>query len=38
MVESMNISKIEEIEKEQKILNQRIPFKIKYPKDYLWQI
>ena len=38
MVESMDISKIEEIEKEQKVLNKRLPFKIKYPKDYLWQI
>lgn len=38
MVESMDISKIEEIEKDQKLLNERLPFKIKYPKDYLWQI
>lgn len=26
------------MENEQKILNQKIPFKVKYPKDYLWQI
>ena len=38
MVKNMEIDKIEEIEKEQKILNNQIPFKIKYPKDYLWQI
>ncbi|MBQ2916655.1 MAG: hypothetical protein IJE59_00495 [Clostridia bacterium] len=38
MISSMNIDKIEEIENEQKILNKNIPFKVKYPKDYLWQI
>ena len=38
MVTNMDIQKIEEIEEEQKILNKQIPFKIKYPKDYLWQI
>lgn len=38
MVSSMDIDKIEEIDNEQKILNDRISFKVKYPKDYLWQI
>ncbi len=38
MVKNLEINKIEEIEQEQKILNKQIPFKIKYPKDYLWQI
>lgn len=38
MVKNLEIDKIEEIEEEQKILNKQIPFKIKYPKDYLWQI
>ena len=38
MVGNINIDKINEIEEEQKILNQKIPFKVKYPKDYLWQI
>ncbi len=38
MVKNMEIDKIEEIEEEQKRLNNQIPFKIKYPKDYLWQI
>lgn len=38
MVKNLEIDKIEEIEQEQKILNKQISFKIKYPKDYLWQI
>ena len=38
MVSNINIDKIEEIGKEQEILNEKIPFKVKYPKDYLWQI
>lgn len=38
MVKNMETDKIEEIEEEQKVLNNQIPFKIKYPKDYLWQI
>ena len=38
MVANMDIQQIEELEEEQKILNKQIPFKIKYPKDYLWQI
>lgn len=38
MVSKMDIKQIEKIEKEQEILNKEIPFKIKYPKDYLWQI
>jgi len=38
MVSNMDIQKIEEIEEEQKVLNQKIPFKVKYPKDFLWQI
>ena len=38
MVTNMDIQNIEEIEEEQKLLNKQIPFKIKYPKDYLWQI
>ena len=38
MVESMETYKVEEIEKIQKQLNKDVPFKIKYPKDYLWQI
>jgi hypothetical protein len=38
MVKNLEADKIEEISEEQKILNKQVPFKIKYPKDYLWQI
>lgn len=38
MVSKMDIKQIEKIEKDQENLNKEIPFKIKYPKDYLWQI
>lgn len=38
MISNMNIDKIEEIDNEQKRLNEGIPFKVKYSKDYLWQI
>ena len=38
MVSNMDISKIEELENEQRNLNNEIPFKVKYPKDFLWQI
>lgn len=38
MVSKLDINQIEEIEEEQKLLNKKIPFSIKYSKDYLWQI
>jgi len=38
MLKNMNIEEIEKIEEEQKQLNKEIPFKVKYPKNYLWQI
>lgn len=38
MVSNMDVQKIEEIEQEQKVLAKKIPFKVKYPKDFLWQI
>lgn len=38
MVSKLDESKIEEIDYEQKQLNEKIPFKVKYSKDYLWQI
>ena len=38
MLSNMDIDKIEELEKEQICLNKEIPFKVKYQKDYLWQI
>ena len=38
MLSTMDKEKVEEIEKEQKELNKKIPFGVKYPKNYLWQI
>ena len=38
MVSNMDVQKIQEIEQEQKFLAEKIPFKVKYPKDFLWQI
>ena len=38
MIENLNKKEIEEIEKEQKELNKKIPFSVKYPRNYLWQI
>ena len=38
MISKMDKDRIKEIEKEQKNLNSKIPFKVKYQKDYLWQI
>lgn len=38
MLSNMNVSKIEEISKKQELLNKKIPFTVKYEKDYLWQI
>ncbi len=38
IMSNMNINEIEEIENEQKRLNEDVPFKVKYQKDYLWQI
>ena len=38
MIKNLNIDNIEEIEEEQKKLNKGIPFKVKYPGNYLWQI
>lgn len=38
MVSNMDVQKIQEIEQEQKVLSKKIPFKVKYPKDFLWQI
>jgi len=38
MVSNIDIQKIQEIEQEQKVLREKIPFKVKYQKDYLWQI
>ena len=38
MVEHINIEEIEKIDKEQKELNKKVPFKVKYNNNYLWQI
>ncbi len=38
MLKDMKIYDIEEVEKEQKELNKKIPFKVKFPGNYLWQI
>ena len=38
MFEHLNIKEIEQIEKEQKIFNTKVPFKVKYDNNYLWQI
>ena len=38
MVSKMNIEEIEQIDNEQLRLKENIPFKVKYKKDYLWQI
>ena len=38
LVTTMNIPRIEELAKEQEELNEKIPFEVKYPNNYMWQI
>ena len=38
MLKEVEIDEIEKIEKEQENLNKKIPFKVKYESNYLWQI
>ena len=38
MIQNMNIEEIKEIEEEQVKLRKKIPFKVKYKENYLWQI
>lgn len=38
MLKQFKINEVEEIEKEQANLNKKIPFKVKYENNYLWQI
>lgn len=38
MLKQFKIEDVEKIEKEQKNLNKKIPFKVKYESNYLWQI
>ena len=38
LVTTMNIPRVEEIAKEQEELNEKIPFEVKYPNNFIWQI
>ncbi len=38
MLKDVKIEEIEKIEAEQQALNKKIPFKVRYPGNYLWQI
>lgn len=38
MLKEVNIEDIEKIEAEQQIINKKIPFKVRYSGNYLWQI
>ena len=38
MLDKVQVEEIEKIDEEQMELNKKIPFKIKYPGNYLWQI
>ena len=38
MVSTINKDRMDEIEKEQKELNEKIPYEVKYPNNYIWQI
>ena len=38
LVETINEKRIEEIAKEQEELNEKIPYEVKYPNNYIWQI
>ena len=38
MLKEIKISDIEKIEQEQQQINKKIPFKVRYPGNYLWQI
>ena len=38
MLNNMNIEAIEKIEKEQEKLKQNLPYEVKYPNNYIWQI
>ena len=38
MLKKVEISEIQAIEKEQELLSKRLPFKVKYNRNYLWQI
>ena len=38
MLKKVEISEIKEVEKEQEYLSKKVPFKVKYKQNYLWQI
>ena len=38
MIESLNKNEINKIEEEQKIAKEKVPFKVKYDTNYLWEI
>lgn len=38
MVDKINIKEVERIAEEQDMLNEKIPFEVKYSENYLWQI
>ena len=38
ILEEVDIDEIKKIEEQQQIINKKIPFKVRYPKNYLWQI
>ena len=38
MLDKMNLSEIEKLSQEQEILNNKIPYEVKYRENYLWQI
>ncbi len=38
MVDTIDEKRISEIKKEQEELNERIPYEVKYPNNYIWQI
>lgn len=38
MLNELSIEEVEKLEKEQENLNKKIPFKVKYESNYLWQI
>ncbi len=38
MVDKVNLAEVERISEEQDVLNEKIPFQVKYSENYLWQI
>ena len=38
MFEHLNIKEVEQIDKQQKAFNKKVPFKVKYDNNYLWQV